>query len=184
MDAVQYIGMLESATMERKKRTVISIQEVQPEFDFEEAAHFPSFTFPEYQRDIIGHRLAAGAIDFGIVGLIYVVFVIVTFLQMPSGAPVIDKRILGIYGAGYLLLVAIYLFLFMLSGSQTPGMKLRNLIVVTRDDNPLELRDSCLRGFGYLISILPLMLGFMWAVIDPEHLTWTDKVSGTFVRRI
>jgi uncharacterized RDD family membrane protein YckC len=170
--------------MERKKRTVISIQEVQPELDFEEAAHSPSFTFPEYQREIIGQRMSAGLVDFGIVGLIYIIFVIATLLQMPSGAPIFDKRILGIYGAGYLLLVAVYLFLFMLSGGQTPGMKLRQLVVVTRDDTPLELRSSCLRGFGYFISILPLMLGFVWAIIDPEHLTWTDKVSGTFVRRI
>jgi uncharacterized RDD family membrane protein YckC len=176
--------MLKFAAMEREKRTVISIQEVQPEFDFEEAAHSPPFTFPEYQRDIISQRLAAGMIDFAIVGLIYVLFVTITLMQMPSGVAVVDKRILGVYGVGYLFLVAVYLFLFMLSSSQTPGMKIRNLVVVTRDDNPLELRDSCLRGFGYFISILPLMLGFVWAIIDPEHLTWTDKVSGTFVRRM
>src|SRR6516162_4525858 len=184
MDAVQYIGMLESATMERKKRTVISIQEVQPELDFEEAAHSPPFTFPEYQRDIIIPRFSAGVFDFGIVGLVYALFVIVTFLQMPSGAPILETRILGLYGGGYLLLVCVYCFLFVLSGGQTPGMKLRNLVVVTRYDSPLELRDSCMRGFGYIIAILPVMMGFIWAVVDPEHLTWTDKVSNTFVRRI
>jgi uncharacterized RDD family membrane protein YckC len=72
----------------------------------------------------------------------------------------------------------------MLSGGQTPGMKLRQLTVVTRDDLSLDPRGSCLRGFGYFISILPMMLGFVWALVDPEHLTWADKVSGTFVRRI
>ena len=40
-----------------------------------------------------------------------------------------------------------------------------------------------MRGFGYLISILPLMLGFIWMLIDPEHLTWADKVSGTYVKK-
>src|ERR1051326_1419162 len=170
--------------MDRKKRTVISIQEVQPELDFDEAAHSPPFTFPEYQRDLIASRFAAGIVDFGIVGLIYAVFVIVTILQMPPGVPLMDKRVAGVYGAGYLLLVAIYLFLFMLSASQTPGMKLLQLVVVTRDDANLNLRDCCMRGFGYFVSILPLMLGFVWAVIDPEHLTWTDKVSSTFVRKI
>ncbi len=169
--------------MERKKRTVISIEEHQPELDFEEAEHSPSFTFPEYQGDILTSRLAAGLADFAIAGGIYLIFVIVTYLQMPSGVPLLDRRVLGIYGAGYLLLVAIYFFLFMLSCSQTPGMKAYRLVVVTRDDEPLDPRGSCLRGFGYLISILPVMLGFLWAVIDPEHLTWADKVSGTFVRR-
>ena len=170
--------------MERKKRTIISIQEQQPELDFEEAEHSLPFTFPEYQRDLIGPRLAAGATDFAVVGLLYVVFVIVTYLQMPSDALLLDKRILGIYGAGYLLLTAIYFFLFMLSGSQTLGMRMQQLIVVTRDDTPLDPRESCLRGLGYFISILPLMLGFVWALIDPDHLTWADKVSGTFVRRL
>ena len=33
-----------------KKRTVISIQEHQPRFDFEEAEHTPQFAVPEYQR--------------------------------------------------------------------------------------------------------------------------------------
>ena len=95
-----------------------------------------------------------------------------------------EKRVLGIYGAGYLLLVAIYFFLFMLSGGQTIGMRFRQLVVVTRDDQMLDPRGSCVRGFGYFISIMPLMLGFVWALIDPEHLTWADKVSGTFVRKL
>ena len=170
--------------MERKKRTVISIQEHQPEFDFEEAAHSPAFSFPEYQRSLILPRLAAGAIDFAIVGAVYLVFVLITFSQMPAEATLVDKRVGGIFMVGYLLLVAIYFFLFMISTSQTPGMKLQQLIVVTRDEGPLDPRGSCMRGFGYLISILPMMLGLIWALVDPEHLNWADKVSGTFVKKL
>ena len=96
--------------MDRKNRTVISLQEHQPQFDFDEAEHSPPFTFPEYQRSLIGSRIAAGATDFGIVGLIYLFFVVVTYLQMPAGAIFLEKRVLGIYGTGYLLLVAIGLF--------------------------------------------------------------------------
>jgi uncharacterized RDD family membrane protein YckC len=103
---------------------------------------------------------------------------------MPEEAPLLDKRILGVYATGYLLLVGIYYFLFMLAAGQTPGMKLQRLVVVTRYDTALDPRNSCLRGFGYFISMLPLMLGFIWALIDPEHLTWADKVSGTFVRKV
>src|SRR6266850_133199 len=121
--------------VERKsKRTVISIEESQPQLDFEEAEHSLPFTFPEYQRELLASRAVAGAADFGIVALIYLVFVIATSLEMP-------------------------------------------------DAFSLDPRYACLRGFGYLISILPLMLGFLWAAIDPEHLTWADKVSGTYVRR-
>ena len=80
--------------------------------------------------------------------------------------------------------MSIYLFLFMLSASQTPGMKYRRLVVVNSEDMPLDPKRACLRGFGYLISILPLLLGFVWMLIDPEHLTWADKVSGTYVKKI
>jgi len=128
-------------------------------------------------------RAAAGATDFGIVAAIYLVFIIATFLEMPEAAA-LDRRIAGIYGAGFLLLVAIYFFLFMLSASQTPGMKHRGLTVVTKEGSSLGPQHACMRGFGYLISILPLMLGFLWAVIDPEHLTWADKVSGTYLKKL
>ena len=95
-----------------------------------------------------------------------------------------DKRTGGIYIAGLLVLIGVYFLLFMLSTSQTPGMKMKNLEAVTREGFPLDPRSACKRGFGYFISIAPLLLGFVWALIDPEHLTWADKVSGTFLKKI
>jgi len=166
-----------------KKRTIISIQEGQPAFDFEEAEHMPHFTFPDYQRELLVSRIAAGVTDLVIVAAIYMIFLLTTYLEMPENFTP-DRRVLGIYGLAYLSLVTIYLFLFMLSGSQTPGMKFRRLGVVTAEDVPLDPKRACLRGFGYLISILPLLLGFFWMLIDPEHLTWADKVSGTYVKKI
>ncbi len=170
-------------TERKSKRTVISIEEYQPELDFEEAEHSPPFTFPEYQRDLLISRFAAGAMDFGVVAVIYVVFAVTTYMEMPETA-FIDRRILGIYGVCYFALVTIYFFLFMLSGSQTPGMKRRGLTVVSKEGTPLDPHRACLRGFGYLISLLPVMLGLLWALIDPEHLTWADKVSGTYVKKM
>jgi uncharacterized RDD family membrane protein YckC len=167
----------------KSKRTVISIDEYQPQFDFEEAEHSPPFTFPEYQRGLLVSRLAAGAADFGIVALIYSVFIVVTYLEMPDSFA-LDRRIFGVYAVGFFVLVTIYFFLFMISASQTPGMKQRQLMVVTQDGAALDPPRACMRGFGYLVSILPLMLGFLWAAIDPEHLTWADKVSGTYIKRI
>jgi uncharacterized RDD family membrane protein YckC len=166
-----------------KKRTVISIQEYQPEFDFEEAEHAPAFTLPEYQRELVIPRITAGITDLAIVAAVYVIFLATTYVEMPDNF-VPDRRVIGVYGLCYFSLVSIYLFLFMLSASQTPGMKCRGLTVVGEDDAPLDPKLASLRGFGYLISILPLLLGFIWTLIDPEHLTWADKVSGTYVKKI
>lgn len=169
--------------MERKaRRTVIDIAQHQSTINFEEADLSPPFTFPEYQKEILFSRFAADAIDIAIVAAIYLVFVAVTYLQMPD--PGIDKRSAGIYLAGLLVLTGVYYLLFMMSTSQTPGMKIRRLAAVTREGIPLDPRSACLHGFGYFISIAPLMLGFVWALVDPEHLTWADKVSGTFLKKV
>jgi len=169
--------------MERKaRRTVIDIAQHQSTIDFEEAELSPPFTFPEYQKEILISRFAADAIDIAIVAAIYLMFLAVTYFQMPE--PGIDRRTAGIYLAGLLVLTGVYYLLFMMSTSQTPGMKVRHLAVVTREDTPLDPRSAWLRGFGYFISIAPLMLGFVWALVDPEHLTWADKVSGTFLKKI
>jgi uncharacterized RDD family membrane protein YckC len=170
--------------MDRKiKRTIIDISQDQPELDFDEAALSLPFTFPEYQRSLLSLRFLSDLTDMAIVAGIYILFVATTYFQMPDNAPV-DKRIVGVYIAGFLLLLGIYFLLFMLSASQTPGMKIRKLIAVNREGIPLEPRMACFRGFGYFVSIVPLLLGFVWAFIDPEHLTWTDKVSGTYLKKI
>src|SRR5215468_5570492 len=119
--------------IERKsKRTVISIEECQPKFDFDEAAHSLPFTFPDYQRDLIIPRIAAGLMDLGIIA------------EMPEDYS-LDKRVLGIYGVCFFALVAIYFFLYMLSASQTPGMKRWKLVVVTSRDELLNPTHACMR---------------------------------------
>ena len=170
--------------MDRKpRRTIIDVTQDQSELDFDEAELSLPFTYPEYQRSLLSSRALADLTDIGIVAVIYLLFVVATYMQMP-GANSLDRRIVGIYGAGFLLLVGVYFLLFMLSASQTPGMKMRQLLAVSREGDPLEPKTACLRGFGYFISIVPLMLGFVWALIDPEHLTWADKVSGTYLKKL
>ena len=170
--------------MDRKpRRTIIDISSRQPQFDFEEAEHSLPFTFPDYQRQLLPERFAAEVIDFAIAAAVYLIFVAATVSQMPEGIPV-EKRLAGIYMAGFLVLAGVYFLLFMLSASQTPGMKLRNLVAVNRDGQLLDPGDACMRGFGYFISILPVMLGFVWCLIDPDHLAWADKVSGTYLKKI
>lgn len=171
--------------MDRKiRRRVISIDDqTQQQLDFEEAEHTLPFTFPEYQEQMIKPRFAAGFTDFAIVGAVFCLFLVATLTQRPDGFS-LDKNVLGIYAVCYFALAVIYFLLFMLSASQTPGMKIYRLIVVTRNGDVLAPRDACIRGLGYLISTLPLLLGFLWMLVDPEHLSWADKVSSTYVKKV
>src|SRR2546429_637517 len=134
-----------------KKRTIISIQDDQPGLDFEEAEHSLPFTFPEYQRRMLLPRIAAGLTDLAIVAVIYAIFVVTTCLEMPENLTP-DRRVFGIYGVCYFALVTIYFFLFMLSASQTPGMKYLGLIVVTSENISLDPMPAYWRGAGYLIT--------------------------------
>jgi uncharacterized RDD family membrane protein YckC len=39
------------------------------------------------------------------------------------------------------------------------------------------------RYFAYILSMLPLLLGYLWAAWDPKKQTWHDKLAGTYVVR-
>lgn len=168
--------------MRKGQRTIIDLSS-QPGLDFEDDSYDPEFTRPEYQRRLLARRTYAMLADLVIVFGFYLVFVFATMSEMAG--PVEPSRVvLGIYAAAYLMLVVAYLALFMLSTSQTTGMRMQRLVVVNRRGHTLGPPEALLRAFGYLISTAPVMFGFLWAFIDPEHLSWADRVSHTFVKRI
>jgi uncharacterized RDD family membrane protein YckC len=169
--------------MQRKsRRTVIDIS-TQPGLDFRGESIEAEFTRPRYQERLLVPRACALVVDLAIVFAMFVLFLAATLSEMPGDLP-INRVVLGAYGAAYLVLVVVYLSLFMLSTSQTVGMRMQKLIAVDREGNPLGTTDALLRSFGYLVSTVPILFGFLWAFIDPEHLSWTDRVSGTFVKRV
>ena len=171
--------------MESKRRrpTVIDISRNQPGLDFEDEAHVPEFTLPEYQRALLVPRTYALLTDLAIVFGLYLIFLAATLIEVSSVLSW-DRRVLAVYAAAYLGLVCVYFVLSMLNMSQTTGMHVYGLIAVSKRGHPLLPHEALLRGLGYLVCVLPLLFGFLWAFIDPEHLTWTDKVSSTFVKRI
>ena len=167
--------------MPRGRRTIIDIS-AQPDLEFESDEYVAEFTLPAYQRGLLLPRVYAMLTDFAIVLAIFALFVFVTMSEMPE--PVAVTRTLGgVYAAAYLLFLVAYLALFMLSASRTAGMRLQRLVVVNHQGRPLAPREALMRAFGYLISTAPVLFGLLWAFVDPEHLTWADKVSHTFVKR-
>jgi uncharacterized RDD family membrane protein YckC len=65
--------------------------------------------------------------------------------------------------------------------SSTPGLMWAGLEVITFEGDQPRLSDCLWRGFGYLVSMSALMLGFIWAAVDAEGLTWHDRMSRTFI---
>lgn len=89
-----------------------------------------------------------------------------------------------ILGAITALFVLSYFGLFTALSASTPGLLWMNLEVRSLDGGPPTPQESFWRAFGYLVSIASLLLGFVWALVDGDHLTWHDHMSGTFISPI
>lgn len=74
---------------------------------------------------------------------------------------------------------------FWTHGGQTLGMLAWRIRVVRADDGgPLGWGRATLRFAAAIVSLLPLGLGFWWALVDREASTWHDRLSGTRLVRV
>ncbi len=82
------------------------------------------------------------------------------------------------------LLPAAYAILFWIFKGATPGkMAISAKIVDVSTGEHASTPRYIARYVGYLISILPLGLGFIWIAFDRRKQGWHDKLSGTVVVR-
>jgi uncharacterized RDD family membrane protein YckC len=69
-------------------------------------------------------------------------------------------------------------------GGQTLGMRPWRLRVVARHGGAPTRAQSWRRFAVATVSLLPAGLGFWWAWIDRDRLTWHDRAAGTRVVRV
>ena len=94
-------------------------------------------------------------------------------------------RILGTGAGGglsTLISIAYYVYFWTTSG-QTPGHQALHLRVVRTDGTSLDVVTAIIRYVGYIISAIPIFLGFLWAAWDPQKQGWHDKLASTYVIR-
>jgi uncharacterized RDD family membrane protein YckC len=113
---------------------------------------------------------------------------------------IITPLLMGIYGGAYytsesmfqgvwdfilnLIFPAVVCIVFWKYKSATPGkMILKIKVVDAQTGQKLSWGQSIGRYFGYFVSILPIMLGFIWVAIDQRKQGWHDKLAGTVVIR-
>jgi uncharacterized RDD family membrane protein YckC len=70
--------------------------------------------------------------------------------------------------------------------SATLGGIVLNLQVQKLDGTTLagDHSTALIRALSSLLSLLPIGLGFLWLLFDPERSTWHDKISGTRVVQV
>jgi uncharacterized RDD family membrane protein YckC len=127
----------------------------------------------------VGRRFAAGLIDAAVLMLGAALFGVIfwRFCGRLSLLP-LNLVVLGLVAA---LHIFAYFGLFTAIASATPGLmwmkcEIRNL----QGGHPTR-RESFWRAFGVLVSLAALMLGFIWACVDSDGLTWHDRISGTVI---
>ena len=80
-----------------------------------------------------------------------------------------------------IIFVYAYFGLFTALTFSTPGLAWMGIAVRNMEGCPPAPRESLLRAFGYLVSLSAFMMGFFWALVDSDGLTWHDRISGTFL---
>ena len=131
-----------------------------------------------------GRRLAAFGID---VLLVYLVSMIVTLAAMVVGwlpaatSPGAAKAPWQMEAVAYFLSFAVTVALWVRFGG-TPGKRLMECrIVDARTLKPVSPGQAVVRCLGYMISALPLGLGFLWIAWDRRKQGFHDKLAGTVV---
>lgn len=80
----------------------------------------------------------------------------------------------------YLLLIGFLFFgWFWTHGGQTVGMRAWRVRLVQANGEAVTWNKALLRFAAALLSWAVCGLGFLWALFDPEHLAWHDRLSGT-----
>ncbi|MBZ5516819.1 MAG: RDD family protein [Acidobacteriia bacterium] len=74
-----------------------------------------------------------------------------------------------------------YFGVFTALTSTTPGLLWVGIEVRNFQGQPPTPGQALWRAFGYLVSASALLLGFVWALVDSEGLTWHDRMSDTYL---
>ncbi len=128
----------------------------------------------------LGRRFLAGVVD-GLMLLFALAGFVAIFWWVVGGRlhwrPV-DQGVLA-FVAGFLVLF--YFALFGRLAPATVGQQAVGLVLRDLEGGAPTPGQAFWRAFGYLVSLSALMLGFIWALVDSEGLTWHDRISGTLL---
>jgi len=98
--------------------------------------------------------------------------------QLPALKEIELGSVLALFAIG-----ALYQALFLTLAEGTPGMKYAHIALCNFEDDSPSGPQRRRRLVALLLSLLPVGLGVAWAIFDDDHLTWHDRLSGTYLRR-
>ena len=126
----------------------------------------------------VSDRFAAGLMDLGVVMAASLLFDAIAWYALPEVPHA--KPFFMVLGVVTFLLWAVYQHLFLLYAGRTLGMSMRGLRLSTFEGHAPEWKQRSSRARFMFISMAPVMLGFLWAMVDEDMLCWHDRISRTF----
>ncbi|HXW14830.1 MAG TPA: RDD family protein, partial [Terriglobia bacterium] len=82
------------------------------------------------------------------------------------------------------ILIFGYFAAFTAIASATPGLIWMGCEIRNYQGGHPTVRESLWRAFGVLVSLSAFMVGFVWAFVDSDSLTWHDRMSGTAITAV
>jgi uncharacterized RDD family membrane protein YckC len=127
-------------------------------------------------------RLMAAAVD---CALILACFVSAGFLVAQQFSHPPQGKIGEVIGVAMLALIGLlYYALFFAFAVGTPGMRYAGIGLCTFDEKS-PTREQLRRRLGAMaLSLLPVGLGIAWSIFDDDHMSWHDRFSQTYLRKL
>ncbi len=109
------------------------------------------------------------------------VIALMMVLSVPLVAPTNEAVAVGnpLYRLALIALTAAFFTGFWSFKGQTTGMKAWKLRLINKDGTAPGFGTALLRFAAACLSAAALGLGFVWVIIDPQKLSWHDRISGT-----
>ena len=123
-------------------------------------------------------RMIAGAIDVLVPLAGFAAFG--TAFQWMVGGVELNSQTLPFLGAAAVLIMAFYRLVCCLGNMDTPGVQWAGMRLLDFDGRIPTRAARMRRIAGGCLSTVSACLGLLWALVDEEHLTWHDHMSGTF----
>jgi len=122
-------------------------------------------------------RFAAFLIDWLVVFVVYGPLVVMAF-----GSEYFSLEMPRYWDAATGLVIAVGTLLFWRYQGATPGkIAIAARIVDAETRGSPSTSRLVVRLFAYIVSALPLCLGFLWIAFDRRKQGWHDKIAGTVV---
>jgi uncharacterized RDD family membrane protein YckC len=136
----------------------------------------------ELQAAPMNLRILAAVVDFGLVSIVFLTVAILVAVNAAVLPTIREAEIGG--GLVFAAIAFAYLAISYTLARATPGMKYALISLRTFDGRTPTREQRCRRLGALALSMLPVGLGAVWALFDEQHLSWHDRWSGTYLRRV